>query len=377
VSFQAVTWAIEQRAGSPSAKATLWSIANYANENWCAWPSQKTICEESEQSADAVQRRLPELEILGHIRRIPLRFAGRRTVDFCILAPSPFFRSPISDIEPLLPRGCSVDPKFAAADRGNADHDEGATLQPDSLQDAAADSGNGNIEDSAAALPQTLPQIAAHAAALERQQEPVMEPIEPERETRARGDDKKPSVKRFLLKWPTAAIDDKAHITRAWDALSADECEPCLDGIDRFLVELKKHGRKHIPAGWKYVEDRSWTLIDKPTAERANPTFDCWSKEWWAVLIARIERNSPTKFFVRYASEPGKHTTGEMAALMPTPERLAEFKNYASNGLEMKAWRPWFEAHGVNLPKWENRVWVFLPSPSPPNLSQEDIRAFD
>ncbi len=33
MSIQAVHWAIEQKTGSPSAKATLWSIANYANED--------------------------------------------------------------------------------------------------------------------------------------------------------------------------------------------------------------------------------------------------------------------------------------------------------------------------------------------------------
>jgi hypothetical protein len=50
MSFQAVTWAIEQKTGSPSAKAALWSIANYANENWVAYPKQETIARDSEQS---------------------------------------------------------------------------------------------------------------------------------------------------------------------------------------------------------------------------------------------------------------------------------------------------------------------------------------
>lgn len=163
MSFQAVTWAIGQRAGSPSAKATLWSIANYANENWCAWPSQRLICEESEQSPDSVQKRLPELEERGLIWRIPLRYGGRRTVDFVVLPPSRFFKASLAEVEPLLPRGCSIDPKFAA----EYDRD----MSPGPCLDVTASCGSAEP-----ALPQTLPQIAVHAAALERQQEPVIEP---------------------------------------------------------------------------------------------------------------------------------------------------------------------------------------------------------
>lgn len=142
MSFQAVTWAIEQKAGGPSAKATLWSIANYANENWCAWPSQHTICRESEQSKDSVQRRIPELEAQGLLRRIPLRFEGRKATDFFILRPSPFFHAELPEIEPLLPRGHSV---YVESTRSDA------------AANAAAESGH--------AQPQTQPQPAANVAA--------------------------------------------------------------------------------------------------------------------------------------------------------------------------------------------------------------------
>lgn len=205
-----------------------------------------------------------------------------------------------------------------------------------------------------------------------------------ERETHAR-EDKRPSVKRFLLKWPTAAIDDKAHITRAWDALPEDELEPCIEGVEGFLAELKKHGRKHIPAGWKYIEDQSWKLIGKPAESvSTHVMFDCWSKDWWASLLGKIERRESIKFMLHYASEPGRRKWSASGVEVPTPEELSEFKNYPSDGPEMAAWRPWFEARGAALPNWEKRIWVFLPSPSPPgsfstgppHLSDEDAKAF-
>src|SRR5262245_13273596 len=109
MSFPAVAWAIEQKAGGPSAKAVLWSIANYANDAWCAWPSYKKLAAQSEQSVDTVQRRMLELEFAGLIRRIRLKFQGRRSVVFCILKQSPFFNAGLKEIEPLLPRGFTID----------------------------------------------------------------------------------------------------------------------------------------------------------------------------------------------------------------------------------------------------------------------------
>lgn len=147
MSHQATNWAIEQRTGGPSPKATLWSIANYANENWCSWPSQRTISEESEQSADSVQRRVRDLEETGLIRRIPLHYAGRRTVDFFILKPSPYFSSKLSEIEPLLPRGYSVAPQYAAAGCGSVDQAEKPAVPDVASPDAAA-----NATANAAAL---------------------------------------------------------------------------------------------------------------------------------------------------------------------------------------------------------------------------------
>lgn len=188
---------------------------------------------------------------------------------------------------------------------------------------------------------------------------------ESERETRAR-DDKRSPVRRFLLKWPSAAVDDKAHITKAWDALPDDEIEPALAGIEPFVAELKKHGRKHTPAGWKYLEDRSWKLIEKPAAAMPErTTFDCWSKEWWAVLLTKIERRQPIRFMIHFATDAGKRQHVEKTVDMPSAERLAEFKGYPSDGPEMAVWRPWFERRGVKLPLWEKRIWIFLPSPAP------------
>lgn len=169
MSFQAVTWAIEQKTGSPSAKAVLWSIANYANENWFAWPKQDTIAADSEQSTDSVGKRIADLIGMGKVRRIKLKRFGRRTHDFLILPPSPYFASDIEALRPFLPSSCDVieDQDAAAADSGSDKNDSVPQASEDSSSHAAADCGS--AENS------TLPQSAVDATALVR--EPNMESV--------------------------------------------------------------------------------------------------------------------------------------------------------------------------------------------------------
>lgn len=66
---------MEQVTGSPQAKLILLLLANRANEDGVCWPSQINLAEQSEQSADTVQRHLKRLEE-GHLIR---RVRSRRT----------------------------------------------------------------------------------------------------------------------------------------------------------------------------------------------------------------------------------------------------------------------------------------------------------
>lgn len=170
MSFQAMTWAIDQDVGSPSARCVLMSIANYANTEWCAWPKQETIARESVQSVDSVQRRMPELVGAKLIRRIKLKRFGRRTHDFYILPPSPYFSAELEEIRPLLPSSCDVveDTEVAAAECGSDKNDSPPIPPQEPQSDAAANCGD---PESA-----TLPQSADDATATVRSQEPSKEP---------------------------------------------------------------------------------------------------------------------------------------------------------------------------------------------------------
>jgi hypothetical protein len=94
--------------GRPERARGHLAIANHANDEWFCWAKQSTLAAESEQSPDSIQRRVQEFVSLGRVRRIKLKRFGRRTHDFLILKPSPYFEAPIEQIEPFLPRGCDI-----------------------------------------------------------------------------------------------------------------------------------------------------------------------------------------------------------------------------------------------------------------------------
>lgn len=86
-------------------------------------------------------------------------------------------------------------------------------------------------------------------------------PLERERDARAR--DVEDWLKKFRAKWPSAAADDQQRLTYAAHELTPDERATALDKIDPFLALLRKLGRKGVPAGWKYLEEKRWTMLDQ------------------------------------------------------------------------------------------------------------------
>lgn len=66
----------------------------------------------------------------------------------------------------------------------------------------------------------------------------------------------------FKRRWPTAASDDQTRIAEEWFKLELDESEPALAGIVPFLEKLKRDKRTTVPAAWKYLREKRWTLLD-------------------------------------------------------------------------------------------------------------------
>jgi hypothetical protein len=82
VSVHAISWALDQKVSPTGAKFVLVALANYADENGIAYPSQARLAEQTNQSERAVRGHLATLERQGFIKRTRRHSkSGARTSD--------------------------------------------------------------------------------------------------------------------------------------------------------------------------------------------------------------------------------------------------------------------------------------------------------
>jgi hypothetical protein len=137
-------------------------------------------------------------------------------------------------------------------------------------------------------------------------------------------------------------------------------------------VFLKQNNRDHPPASWRYLEERRWTLLAAKATEQATGivSFDCWSRQWWGLLLAKSDRRDLIAAMVAHACRSGSKIHCAPAEQMPSDDQIASLKAFPSDGDAMASWRIWFERLGARFPLAGERFWVYLPAPLPPTENQ-------
>jgi hypothetical protein len=171
------------------------------------------------------------------------------------------------------------------------------------------------------------------------------------------------SLAEFQAAWGTSAIDNVNRTMRAWGALTIEQRHAALAGIKPFKAELERAKRTHSIAGWRYLEEKRWELLAVSTGEWVD--VKRLSRDWWALLFAKIERGEPVASFAEYTLNNFSAVPVKRDA-MPTFDQVARLEAYPADGDAMKAWRPWLEARRVRFPHIE-KLWVFLPGIAPPS----------
>lgn len=152
--------------------------------------------------------------------------------------------------------------------------------------------------------------------------------IERERDARAR-DRKARFIAAFEQRWPTAAADDRQRTGYAAEGLTEDEEKAALDGIGPFLENLKRLGRKNVPAGWNYLEQKRWTLLEQSKASAPITTLHAAdSPEAKAVRVLHEIVGRTSAFFKIFRRADGsvsfsKPMTPQLTALSQAPEQSA------------------------------------------------------
>lgn len=205
--------------------------------------------------------------------------------------------------------------------------------------------------------------------------DPLERPLKTiERDAGARARDRKDRFKaEFRKRWPTAAVDDRHRTDYAADALTVEEEKAALDGVGPFLEELKRQGRKSVPAGWRYLEEKRWTLLRQGggSAESSAPSasfVDEGSDAGRAVFA--LYAVAKAKPFVNLGKVVYRASiTPQILAFAGVADRSSW--RWISDRQQIAAWQAFLAAHvfGARSPLLEqrgNETGFFAPAPWPP-----------
>lgn len=121
-----------------------------------------------------------------------------------------------------------------------------------------------------------------------------------ERERDARAKDRKARfIAAFEQRWPTAAADDRQRTGYAAEALTQTEEAEALSGIGPFLENLKRLGRKNVPAGWNYLEQKRWTLLEQAKPDAVAPMQFAGSSREGRAIAALFDLAGKIEFFYK------------------------------------------------------------------------------
>jgi hypothetical protein len=195
-------------------------------------------------------------------------------------------------------------------------------------------------------------------------------PLERERDARAR-DRSARFLVAFEQRWPTAAADDRQRTAYAAEALNEEEQQAALAGIGPFLEHLRRVGRKNVPAGWRYLEEKRWTLLDHGKPATSGPAvYPRDSAEARGVKALHEIAGRISAFWKIYHQSDGsvawgKTMTPQLAALgqAPPPDQWVTLDR--NGGGAWEAFMQQFFDQGVlrnRMREGSRAPWAFPPS---------------
>lgn len=287
MSVQAVTWALSQKTGSPSAKAVLLALANYAGASGESFPRQERLAGETEQSVDSVQRRLKELVALGLIwktgRYSRAEAGGRRSNEYVVLCD-----------EHALARARELGWAPGAVDS----EDDRDTPPPEE------NSGQLEVEAYAANCGVTYAANCGAAVQLKPQIDPPLNRncavshirLEPKPRTQTLPPTPQGGIgdgtlrfEAFEAVWPFDPLDSKAQARKAFEALADEERAAAVKWARRF-VELHEERKRKLCLARTYLEEKRFAQFKTAPDQACIPTVVVWAGTPQAAAWDRYKR---------------------------------------------------------------------------------------
>ena len=200
----------------------------------------------------------------------------------------------------------------------------------------------------------------------------------------------------FKRRYPTAASDDQGKIDDEWFKLELDEGEPAITGIPAFLEKLKRDRRTTVPAAWKYLKEKRWTLLEEAQTATSNAQTYARDSIEGKALVTLHDIGGVGEFFrhVNRRSEAGYFYRGAVTdriralAQAPKPDAWVEV-----NRQQAAAWEGFLREHITanrqrKMTEHSRAPWPWPPSvdgklytsaTGPPEtyMSEEDFEHFD
>lgn len=196
-----------------------------------------------------------------------------------------------------------------------------------------------------------------------------------EREARAR------DFLKFWKAWPNVAVDSKPKAQAAFEALTPEERQTAIEAIPAFVDASRQAGRSKLFAAATYLAERKWRDLDLSAKTEAAATperIKAWSRPWWAMLFAAIERGDrATMDRMLFWLRQGADLALRPGEAMPGGANLQQLKTSNPAWAE---WEGWLADRGARLPDFKGPdFWVFVPSEWPParadRMSEEELQA--
>lgn len=196
-------------------------------------------------------------------------------------------------------------------------------------------------------------------------------PVKRERDARAR--DVEEFLTKFRPKWPTSAADDQQRLIYAAHELTPEERETALVKIDPFLALLKSLKRTSIPAGWKFLEEKRWTLLEQqPEPVKSQfVSLDPRQPDGVSVLTLHIIAKAALPFRLANGQISFRgEVTPQLLALANAPPRDQWLK--VNDRQQLGAWTAFFEKYVSSargrLDQDSDGPWLMAPWRWPPRV---------
>ncbi len=281
MSFQALTWALDQKTGAPAAKMVLLALANYANQAGECWPSYDRIAADTEMSKRSVIDQVKKLENLGLISIGKRRNAAQRQETNLYMLALHGATVTIS-VEPGENSAPGVAPPGKPAP---AEQDENIETV------RGADPAPGTGCRSEQSRVQNLQERGA-GSALKPVKEPIIEPLSPETplsvSTAARGDRpvEREGFSKLVEKWPVGARDRLAEAETLFSELAGPDRFHAVRYAPEYLAERRGEGRKITPSLAAYLRDAPWRFWSGDDADQPDAYFVAEKSPEWRRLRA-------------------------------------------------------------------------------------------